>query len=114
MVRAPFHVVSRIRTWAAVAAVAALAAGCSDDTAGAAPRVVEAPNVVLIVVDTLRADHVSAYGNRARTPNIDALARSGVRFEHAYAHGSMTGPSHASLFTGLLPRDHGVHKNGQV
>ena len=67
------------------------------------------PNVVLIVVDTLRADHLSAYGYSRRTsPNLDALARKGVLFEHAIATSSWTLPSHASMLTGLYPHEHGA------
>lgn len=65
-------------------------------------------NVVLISVDTLRADHVGAYGYpRPTTPNIDALARRGVVFENAVAQSSWTRPAHMSIFTGLNPREHG-------
>ena len=67
------------------------------------------PNVLLIVVDTLRADHVSSYGyHRPTTPNLDRLAAVGVLFENAIANSSWTLPSHASLFTGELPSDHGA------
>jgi len=66
--------------------------------------------VVLIVVDTLRADHVSAYGyNRKTTPNIDRLARDSVLYRHTISTSPTTLPSHASLFTGLLPSEHGAH-----
>ena len=71
-------------------------------------------NVVLIVADTLRADHLGSYGGEARTPNLDALAASGVRFENAYSHAPMTVPSHSSMFTSLLPTEHGVLNNGYV
>lgn len=72
----------------------------------------ERPNVVMIVVDTLRADHVSAYGtNKARTPNIDSLADDGWLFERAYSHIPITMPSHSSLFTGRLPHDVAVLNN---
>lgn len=65
------------------------------------------PNLLLITLDTLRADHVSAYGyERRTTPNIDRLAETGVLFEHAIANSSWTLPSHASLFTGRLPHEH--------
>lgn len=68
------------------------------------------PNVVLIVVDTLRADHVGALGyGRATTPNLDALAAEGLSFAAATAPSSWTLPSHASLFTGLSPAEHGAH-----
>ena len=71
-------------------------------------------NVLLIVVDTLRADHVGVYGGEAATPNIDALAARGVTFRRAFAHIPITGPSHATLFTSRLPFEHGVHNNTQV
>jgi len=68
-----------------------------------------APNVLVIVVDTLRADHVSSYGYaRPTTPNLDHLAQQGVRFENAIAPCSWSLPSHVSLLTGLYPFEHGV------
>ena len=67
------------------------------------------PDVALIVVDTLRADALSCYGNpRPTTPHLDALARSGVLFEQALAHAPNTTASHATLFTGLHPGAHGA------
>lgn len=67
------------------------------------------PNVVLIVVDTLRADHLSSYHYQRRTsPNIDQMANDGVLFETAIATSSWTLPSHASMFTGLYPTQHGA------
>ncbi len=69
-------------------------------------------NILLITIDTLRADHLGVYGGAAPTPTLDALARGGLRFAHAYAHAPMTLPSHASLLTGLLPLHHGVRNNG--
>ncbi len=68
-------------------------------------------NVLLITIDTLRADAVGAYGGRTPTPAIDRLAAEGVRFEFAHAHAVTTLPSHASLLTGLIPPAHGVHAN---
>lgn len=66
-------------------------------------------NVVLISLDTLRADHLSCYGYARRTtPNLDGLAARGVLFENAIAASSWTVPSHMSLFTGLYPGAHGV------
>lgn len=68
------------------------------------------PNIVFIVLDTVRADHLSSYGYaRPTTPNIDRLARQGVLFENAIAPSSWTLPSHASMFTGLLPHQHGAN-----
>jgi arylsulfatase A-like enzyme len=69
-----------------------------------------APNVVLIVVDTLRADHMGMYGyERSTTPELDAFAREATVFDRAYAHAPWTKPSMATLFTSLLPHDHAVH-----
>lgn len=65
------------------------------------------PNVLVIVVDTLRADHLSAYGySRPTTPHFDHLAAEGTLFENAYSACSWTLPSHASLLTGRYPSDH--------
>ena len=68
--------------------------------------------LILISIDTLRADHVPIYGYRAvRTPAIDALAAGGVVFENAYAHAPQTLPSHVSILSGRLPFEHGVRDN---
>ncbi|MBI5506752.1 MAG: sulfatase [Deltaproteobacteria bacterium] len=65
-------------------------------------------NVVLISIDTLRADHVGTYGySRPTTPNIDALSKTSVVFEDAIAQSSWTRAAHMSIFTGLHPREHG-------
>jgi len=74
---------------------------------------VRRPNIVLITVDTLRADHVGSQdGAPSLTPNIDALAERSVVFRNAITPIGTTGPAHASLFTGLPPRVHGVRWNG--
>ena len=71
------------------------------------------PHVVLITVDTLRADHVSSYGYHLRTsPTMDKLAEDGIRFDRAYTPIPMTGPSHFSMFTGRYPQEHGARING--
>jgi len=70
-------------------------------------------HLILIVVDTLRADVLGCYGGEAATPNIDRLAAEGVRFDQARSHIPITGPSHLSLFTSLLPHQHGVRNNTQ-
>lgn len=68
------------------------------------------PNVLLISVDTLRADHLGVYGyDRPTSPHIDELARGGVTFERAIAVTNWTLPSHMSMMTGQLPSAHGVH-----
>ncbi len=83
--------------------------GCSPGSETASPP---APNVVLVSVDTLRADATSPYGGRLRTPEFEALAQDGVLFEHAFAPASETAPSHATLFTGQEVLHHGVLRNG--
>jgi arylsulfatase A-like enzyme/Flp pilus assembly protein TadD len=68
--------------------------------------------VVLFTLDTTRADHLGCYGAaRAATPHLDALARSGVRFTHAFSPVPLTLPAHASLLSGRVPRRHGVRDN---
>lgn len=70
-------------------------------------------NVLLITIDTLRADHLGSYGDvDAVTPNMDRLAEQGVRFEQAIAAVPVTLPSHLTILTGVLPPVHGVHSNG--
>ena len=67
-------------------------------------------NVIIITIDTVRADHLGCYGyGLIQTPNIDALARSSVRFSHAFTTVPLTLPAHASLFTGSFPMATGVH-----
>lgn len=80
---------------------------------GSAPSSTGLPrNVLLITLDTTRADRIGAYGYaQARTPNLDALAREGVRFEDATAQAPITGPSHAAMLTGRYPARHGVRDN---
>ena len=69
-------------------------------------------NVLLITLDTTRADHLPAYGyQNIRTPNFDALAASGFVFEDAISHAPITLTSHASILTGRLPIAHGLHDN---
>jgi arylsulfatase A-like enzyme len=69
----------------------------------------ESPNVLIIVVDTLRADHLSSYGYQRQTsPEIDRIAREGVQFGNAIAPSSWSLPSHASLVTGRYPFEHGM------
>src|SRR5882672_9864332 len=68
--------------------------------------------VILISIDTLRADHLPAYGYRAvDTPHLDAFRRDAILFRNAYSHCPMTLPSHLSMLTGLLPAEHGVRAN---
>ena len=69
------------------------------------------PNIVLILFDWARRDAVGAYGEKpVITPNIDRLARQGVRFDNAYTTAVLCSPARASLITGLYPHAHGVRK----
>ena len=78
-----------------------------------APPSPSAQNVVIITIDTLRADRVGAYGYKAaHTPTLDRLAREGALFTHAYATAPITLTSHASLLTGRYPAGHGARHNG--
>jgi arylsulfatase A-like enzyme len=70
------------------------------------------PNILLITLDTTRADRIGCYGYAlAETPTLDHLAQRGVLFERAYAPAPMTAPSHTSMFTGLFPPEHGIWTN---
>ena len=71
------------------------------------------PSVLLITVDTLRADHLGIYGyERATSPNVDRLAEGCAVFDNAYTHSTASGPSHATMLTGLYPPSHGAVGNG--
>ncbi len=75
---------------------------------GVPAPLVDRPNVILVMVDTLRADHLSCYGSDLRTPAVCSLADGdGTRF-HAFSHASWTRPAAATLLTSLLPASHGV------
>ncbi|MBS1849529.1 MAG: sulfatase-like hydrolase/transferase [Acidobacteria bacterium] len=68
------------------------------------------PNLVVITIDTLRADHLGCYGYKAiHTPHLDSLAADGIRFERAYSVAPVTLPSHSALFTGTYPMFSGMH-----
>jgi choline-sulfatase len=70
------------------------------------------PNLLVVTIDTLRADRLGAYGHAAgATPAMDSVARDGILFEDAVVHAPQTRPSHASLFTGRLPFEHGIRDN---
>jgi len=72
-------------------------------------------NILLITLDTTRADHLGCYGyETAKTPHIDSLAQEGIRFARAYCPAPLTLPSHCSIMSGLYPASHGVHNNGHI
>ncbi|MGE5838080.1 MAG: sulfatase-like hydrolase/transferase [Acidobacteriota bacterium] len=102
---------ARIGIVVAGVAVAALAIWMATRLAGRSES--SRVNILLVTIDTLRWDHVGAYGDsRAATPVLDSLARRGAKFETAVAHVALTAPSHASMLTGLIPPRHGVRDNG--
>lgn len=71
------------------------------------------PNILLLTLDTTRADRIGCYGySKARTPHLDRLAEQGVRFDRAFTPVPITLPSHVSILSGLYPAEHGLHANG--
>lgn len=108
---------TRLRSGAAVTII--IAVGIAVGVAVAAGYYVAGfrrsgpPNVLLISIDTLRADHLGSYGYAAaQTPSLDALARRGLRFSQAITVAPLTLPAHSSLMTGTFPSYHGVRDNG--
>lgn len=76
---------------------------------------VNRPNVLIFCVDEMRADHLGCAGNPVvQTPHLDKLASLGTLFRRSYCNNPICMPARASMFTGLLPRDHGVRVNGQA
>ena len=93
-----------------VLACVAWVSACSDEA-----RLSAEPNILLVTLDTLRADRPGFMGNSlGLTPNLDALARESVVFENAVTTMATTFPAHASMFTGLVPSHHGVRWNGDT
>src|SRR5262245_16167350 len=105
-------------------AVAILAAMAAHSSCGRAPSrhanadvrtgALRGANVLLVTIDTLRADRVGAFSGGPLTPTLDALAARGVRFTQAHAHAPLTLPAHTSIMTGLILPTHGVHNNGST
>ncbi len=98
-----------------LAALAVVAAGAVFVFQRGVPAYVLMPqvdqNILLVTIDTLRADALSSYGGPAKTPHLDALARHGARFTFAHAHVPVTLPSHTSILSGRLPYEHRVRDN---
>src|SRR5262245_42117258 len=94
-----------------LAAIVAIVAYRRPRPSQADLRSIANQNVLLITIDTLRADTLGSYGGRAATPTLDRLAAEGVRFDFAHAHAVVTLPSHASILTGLYPFQHGIRDN---
>lgn len=93
---------------AAFVTLVLVAPGCHSRPSDTWPEA----SVVLVSIDTLRADHLPLYGYaRGSTPNLDALGREGIVFDNVYSHCPLTLPAHSSMLTGLIPPHHGVHDN---
>lgn len=105
------------RTAPLLAALLGLALGaCGTEEAGeiGSSPTEDPTNLLLITLDTTRADRLGSYGHgAAHTLHMDGLAAGGARFERAYAHVPLTLPTHASLLTGTFPPEHGLHDNGR-
>lgn len=103
--------------WIVVVGVALAGGACSRDrgASGHAGRCGDADNVLLVTLDTTRADRLGCYGySAAATPTLDRLASAGALFDRAQAQVPQTLPSHASLLTGRYPRELGLRVNGQA
>jgi arylsulfatase A-like enzyme len=104
---------SPIRRWALFTlALILIPAGAQARRNPKKPRAFH-PNILLITMDTTRADHLSCYGySRVTSPNIDRLAAGGAMFRNTYTPVPLTGPAHISLMTSLFPQEHGATING--
>lgn len=97
-------------------AALALASGCGREAAPPTPPPAPAPprpSLLLVTLDTTRADALAPEADAAATPAFAALVARGIRFTQAYATAPTTLPSHASMLSGLYPGEHGVHENGR-
>lgn len=99
---------------AAYLALAACARAPGDPLAQLSAGAARGHNLLVITLDTTRADHLGSYGYAgAATPHLDRLAVSGLRFEHALTTAPVTLPAHSTIFTGLEPPHHGVRNNAE-
>lgn len=115
MLAAPRRQAATIRVGRALAVVFAVAAVATQGARSVGERErhgtqapPDAPNVLLIILDTVRAASLSLYGGRAGTPALDSLAAGGVAYDRAVSTAPWTLPAHASMFTGLWPHEHGA------
>ena len=103
----------RVRSETLVAVLLLVGSGAAACRGRAPAGPAHRPNVLLVTIDTLRADRLGCYGYAgAATPTLDALAARGVRFSTAIAHVPLTAPSHASILSGRTPPGHGIRDNG--
>ncbi len=100
------------RTFASIIACCAVSVSLLSAISSTTSKGARRPNVLLITIDTLRADHLGCYGyTRIRTPALDGLAREGIRFDRVFTPVPLTLPAHCSIMTGTYPSFHGVHDN---
>src|SRR5262245_57353239 len=103
----------RTRFDTSIAAIALFAAAATASACGSVGTDRSPQAIVLVTLDTTRADRLGCYGNRSiETPSLDGVARDGVLFEAASAPAPLTLPSHSSMMTGRYPASHGVRHNG--
>src|SRR5882724_516471 len=103
----------RILPWVMMLAASAWASQAAP--AHKSPHKAPRPNVIVITLDTTRADRMGFLGSdRGLTPNLDALARTATTYSHAYAHVPLTTPSHATIFTGTYPQFNHVNYMGDA
>lgn len=102
-----------LRLAAALSLSLVAAPACSDRAAAPAPEALPRPSILLVTLDTTRADSIGPDAAGITTPAFNALAARGLRFRQAYATVPETLPSHVSMMTGLYPAGHGVHENAR-
>ena len=104
-----------MRIWISVTASVCLSVAAAYSAVSSLPAPVKPRAIILISIDTLRADHLSSYGYTAiETPHIDALAKGGTLFSDADSQVPLTFPSHVSIFTSTYPFFNGIEDNGQI
>ena len=102
------------RIAALIVAMAAAGSGCTNATpGGSTPQAPARPSILLVTLDTTRADAIGPEAQGIETPSFNALAARGRRFRQAYAAVPETLPSHSSIMTGLYPAGHGIHENAR-
>src|SRR6266850_5678787 len=103
----------RLRRAVAVAGVFATLGACDRSSPPADRAVTTRPSILLITLDTTRADAIGPEATGVETPSFNAVAARGLRFRQAYTTVPETLPSHSSMMTGLYPGGHGVHENAR-
>ena len=96
-----------------IVAIATASAGCSNAAPRSTPPATARPSILLVTLDTTRADAIGPEAQGIETPSFNALAARGRRFRQAYAPVPETLPSHSSIMTGLYPAGHGIHENAR-